>query len=152
MPESSFSCWVQGKAGALKNSIIPGSRTTTMSWSSPTSNPSHLWFFGEHSGECPADSKWQDLYNTGQQDMQNESQLGSNVNGVAETRDNAQAAPRSKAVWTKGYIVWLTVSYYSFSFPFSLLSLSYCHFPFSFILFGAEALQKQRVDKKGQGD
>lgn len=90
--------------------------------------------------------------------MQNESQSGSSVNGVAETKGlkqdqwhiaNEQAAPLSKAIWTKGYIVWLTVSYYSFSFPFSL---SYFPFPLSFILFGAEALQRQRVDKKGQGD
>jgi hypothetical protein len=62
-----------------------------------------------------------DLHDTGQQqDGQEESQLGSSIDGVAEpeasnqTHDSLQWAFASKDAWTNGFTMWLTVTHGGF--------------------------------------
>lgn len=48
--------------------------------------PPHLWTVGTYDGDEHADSKLQDLHDTGQQDFQEEPQWDPVINGVADTR------------------------------------------------------------------
>ena len=51
-------------------------------------SPQHLQTIVVHERACPADPKWEDLHDTGQQqDILEESQWGHSIDSVAEARD-----------------------------------------------------------------
>ena len=89
-------------------------------WISPSQNLYHLGTVGMHKRAGSADSKLQDLCDTGQQqDNQKEFRWRSDIVSQKpetsnQTNDSLQWTFASEDVWTEGYTVGHTVTYYSF--------------------------------------
>lgn len=64
--------------------LLPGPKPRIINWSSQ--HPLHLWSEGACKRDSPANPKLQNHYDTGQQNIQNESQKRSGIYSVAEPR------------------------------------------------------------------
>lgn len=134
--------------------LLPGPKPRIINWSSQ--HPLHLWSEGACKRDSPANPKLQDHHDTGQQNIQNESQKRSGIYSVAEPRGLNQT--NHSFHWTlasnntkKEFTARFTMSHCNFYdkiFPSALFFFSFFRFISNLILFWGWGLQRQRVNMK----